>query len=168
MAERVRIDVGNGEYPDFFGGDVVLVPIPGSTPRKDATSLWVGERICAALLAEGVAASVATYLVRDYQVPKSAFQGWGNRPDVTTHYDSISVSADLLQPAKILLVDDIVTRGCTLLACGSRIQESFPEADVRAFAMLRTMGLVPDVVSTKEPCVGSITAVGVGGADRNP
>lgn len=168
MAERVRIDVENDEYPGFFGPNVVLVPVPGSTPRKDASTLWVGERLCEALLAEGIAGTAAQYLIRDYPVPKSAYQARGNRPTVKTHYDSLSVAKDLLQPERILLVDDIVTRGSTLLACGSRIQEAFPNADVRAFAMLRTMGLIPDVLRTADPVVGSITAIPNNGAHRDP
>ena len=167
MAERVRIDVQSGLYPGFFGPHVVLVPVPGSTPRRDATTLWVAERICTALLAEGLAASAAPYLTRDVQVPKSAFQAPGNRPGVEMHYDSISASSDLLQPAQLLLVDDIVTKGCTLLACGSRIREAFPHSAVRAFAMLRTMGLIPDVSRTADPCVGLITARG-NDAHRDP
>ena len=92
----------------------------------------------------------------------------GNRPSVKTHYDSISVRDELLKPSKILLVDDIVTKGCTLLACASRVQEVFPEADVRAFAMIRTMGLVPDIQKTKDPCVGLIIARPGHDADRAP
>jgi len=69
-----------------------------------------------------------------------------------------------LQPQKVLLVDDIVTKGCTLLACSSRVQEAFPDAEIPAFAMLRTMGLVrtmglgPDIERIVDPCVGLITA----------
>lgn len=168
MAERVRIDVEEGEYAEFFGADVVLVPVPGSTPRKDTSTLWVGERLCDALLAEGLAGSVSPYLVRNHQVPKSAFQARGNRPNVKTHYDSISASADLLQPPRILLIDDIVTKGCTLLACGSRIQETLPDTNVKAFAMLRTMGLIPDVTQTADPCVGVISALAGDDANRAP
>ncbi len=158
MAARVRTYYDDNTFAEFFGEDVVLMPVPGSTPRKDKNALWVGERICKTLLDEGLASSMLPNIARDHQVPKSAFQAPGNRPSVKTHYDSISVQNELLKPSKILLVDDIVTNGCTLLACGSRVQEIFPEAEVRAFAMIRTMGLVPDIDKTKDPWVGVISA----------
>ena len=66
------------------------------------------------------------------------------------------------------MVDDIVTRGCTLLAAASRLSDAFPKADIRAFAMVRTMGLVPDITVTIDPCVGSISSVGGTEANRTP
>ena len=168
MAARVRTYYDDDTFAEFFGEDVVLMPVPASTPRKDGNALWVGERLCKAVLDEGLASSMLPNIVRDHQVPKSAFQVPGNRPSVKTHYDSISVRDELLKPSKILLVDDIVTKGCTLLACASRVQEVFPEADVRAFAMIRTMGLVPDIQKTKDPCVGLIIARPGHDADRAP
>jgi len=168
MAGRVRKDYEAGTFAEFFGEDVVLMPVPGSTPRKDNNALWVGERICRALLVEGLAGSMLPNIKRDYPVPKSAFQSPGNRPNVKTHYDSISVQDELLKPTRILLVDDIVTKGCTLLASASRVQEAFQEADVRSFAMVRTMGLVPDIDVIKAPCVGRIIAKPGYDADRSP
>jgi predicted amidophosphoribosyltransferase len=168
MAARVRSYYEDNTFADFFGDDVVLMPVPASTPRKDTKALWVGERICKALLDEGLAPSMLPNIVRDHQVPKSAFQAPGNRPSVKTHYDSISVHDELLKPSRILLVDDIVTKGCTLLACASRVHNVFPEAEVRAFAMIRTMGLVPDIDKTKDPCVGLISAKEGDDAYRTP
>lgn len=37
---------------------------------------------------------------------------------------------------------------------GIRSHEALPAAEVRAFALVRTMGLIPDVAQLLEPCVG--------------
>ena len=145
MAHRVRLLREDGTFAEFFGPETVLLPVPGSTPRRDNTTLWVGERICHALLEEGLAEAVMPDVRRVRQVPKSAYQAPGERPNARTHYDTISVAPQLLNPAQILVVDDIVTKGNTLLGCASRAAAAFPQAQIRAFAMVRTMGLVADI-----------------------
>ena len=54
------------------------------------------------------------------------------------------------------VVDDFITKGNTLLAACSLLKEALPEAEVRAFALVRTMGLVPEVERVVEPCMGTI------------
>jgi hypothetical protein len=48
------------------------------------------------------------------------------------------------------------TRGRTLLAAAARVREAIPCAHVRAFALLRTMGLAPDIEKLLDPCRGEI------------
>lgn len=168
MARRVRLLYEDGTFADLFGPDTALMPVPGSTPRKDENTLWVSERICDALLAEGLANAVMPNARRVRQVPKSAYQTFGNRPNAQTHYESIAVEAELMNPARILLVDDIVTKGSTLLGCASRASESYPEATIRTFAMVRTMGLVPDIDTWLDPCVGRIVQLPDGEVLREP
>jgi adenine/guanine phosphoribosyltransferase-like PRPP-binding protein len=80
----------------------------------------------------------------------------------------LRVDSNLLErPRRITIVDDFVTKGATLLAAASRVQEAFPEAEVRAFALVRTKGLVADIESISEPCEGLITRVG-DHVDRQP
>jgi pyrimidine operon attenuation protein/uracil phosphoribosyltransferase len=67
----------------------------------------------------------------------------------------------------VILIDDVVSKGRTLLAAATRVQEALPNAQIRAFAMVRTMGLVPDVVHLVEPCRGQIRWK-AGDAHRNP
>jgi len=55
-----------------------------------------------------------------------------------------------------LLVDDIVTKGSTLVGAASRLQEAFPGLGVRGFALVRTRGLIEEVEALVEPCVGTI------------
>lgn len=78
------------------------------------------------------------------------------------HYDSMSVENSLVTPGRIVLVDDVVTRGCTLIAAASRIAEAFPSADVRGFALIRYRGRVPDIDTIFDPAVGVIAFDGQG------
>lgn len=75
------------------------------------------------------------------------------------HLDSLAVtkrSQDFLD-VELTLVDDFVTKGTTLYACALKLRETFPNATIRAFALGRAMGFVPDVRAIVEPCVGTIT-----------
>jgi hypothetical protein len=65
------------------------------------------------------------------------------------------------------LVDDVVTKGRTLLAAAARVQEAFPCAEIRAFALIRTMGLTRNVERLVDPCIGEIRWRG-GDACRTP
>ncbi|TLY79392.1 MAG: hypothetical protein E6K49_03865 [Gammaproteobacteria bacterium] len=61
----------------------------------------------------------------------------------------------------------MVTKGRTLLAAAARLHEAFPDADVRAFALVRTMGFLPQLDHLLEPCEGVIRWAG-GDARREP
>ena len=63
-------------------------------------------------------------------------------------------TADLIQPARITLVDDIVTIGQTLVAAGSHVHAACPGAELRAFALIHTYGMVPDVERIDAPYMG--------------
>jgi hypothetical protein len=59
------------------------------------------------------------------------------------------------------------TKGRTLLAAASRVQEAFPCAEIRAFALIRTMGLISGIQQLLDPCKGEIRWRG-GDAHRSP
>ena len=56
-----------------------------------------------------------------------------------------------------MLVDDVVTRGATLIGAASRLVEVFPHARVRAFAILRTVSNTDQLAQIVDPVVGRIT-----------
>jgi hypothetical protein len=141
---------------DFFGADSVLVPAPGSSPMKDPKSLWVPRDICQVFVARGLGKEVSACLERSHAVPKSAFSLPAERPKPSRHFASFSVSRSLFAPRRITLVDDVITRGATLLAAASRLAEAFPSCEVRAFAVIRTMTRV-EVDAILAPCTGVIT-----------
>jgi hypothetical protein len=67
----------------------------------------------------------------------------------------------------IVLIDDVITKGRTLLAAAARMQSAFPSADVRAFALIRTMGFRQRMDSQVQPCEGVVRWAG-GDARREP
>jgi hypothetical protein len=148
-----------GGLEPFLGPDVVLVPALRSAPIRDATTLWPARRICERLVAGQLGKQLLPCLVRTMAVPKSAFAAAGERPDAQRHYDTMAVEGSLLHAKRITVVDDVITKGATLLAAASRLQEAFPAAEVRAFALLRTMGLVDEIEQIVDPCTGTNTLV---------
>lgn len=160
MANRVCVLFENNTFDGFFGHDVVLMPVPGSKPLTDSTNLWTSKEICETLIEKGLADSISFAARRKTGVPKSAYQSGPSRPNAKKHYDSINLSEEIISPKRLLLVDDIVTKGNTMLGCASRVRERFPKAEIKAFAMLRTMGLEPDIDKILDPCTGLISLDG--------
>jgi len=178
-ADRVRQQVADGpSLAGFFCASSILVPVPGSAPSaKGGTS--VAEHLASALLSEGLGQCIWPGLRRIAAVAKSATAAPGRRPTVSHHYDSFAVewvqanglgdaASALVSPRpRLVLVDDVVTKGRTLLAAATRVREAFPNAEIRAFALVRTMGLVQGVQRLLDPCVGEIRWR-AGDAHRNP
>jgi adenine/guanine phosphoribosyltransferase-like PRPP-binding protein len=77
---------------------------------------------------------------------------------VATHYDSLRATASLTAGPILTIVDDVVTRGATMLAGAARLSDAFPAATVRCFALIRAMSSAP-IQRVKEPCEGTITLV---------
>lgn len=56
------------------------------------------------------------------------------------HYRTLVVMESIWPVAddrNVVLVDDVVTAGSTLIACASRLAETLPEARITAFAVAR-------------------------------
>jgi hypothetical protein len=149
----------------FFLADDVLVPVPRSTPRTGGT--WAAAELAHALVREGIGSLTWLGLHRIHAVPKSATAAKGRRPTVARHYDSFRLEQSALRLQNVVLVDDVITRGRTLLAAAARVREAIPGGQIRAFALLRTMGLTNGVESLLAPCRGEIRWIG-GDAQRNP
>lgn len=164
---RLAAEFAGTDLGEVLGPDIALVPAPKSSPLVEG-ALWPARRIADELVARGLGREVVPCVRRAVRVPKSAFAGAGERPSVKTHLDSLTVENVLARPARITVVDDVITKGSTLLAVASFVQDFFPGADLRGFAMLRTMGLQPEVEKILEPCVGTIRLTAWGEADRQP
>jgi hypothetical protein len=150
----------------FFGATDVLVPVPGSTPYTAGGS-WTAEQLTLALLKVGLGGTAWPGLRRVRAVRKSATAAPGDRPTVSVHYESFVLEPPTIVPKRIVLIDDVVTRGRTLLAAASRVQEAFPCSQICAFALLRTLGLIPGVQQLLDPCRGEIRWK-AGDAHRSP
>jgi predicted amidophosphoribosyltransferase len=156
----------SAQLAGFFHATDLLVPVPGSTP-KPAGSAWVAADLADALVREGLGTSAWPGLHRIHAVRKSATAAPGTRPTVARHYESFEMQRSRLTPPSVVLIDDVITKGRTLLAAAARVHEAFPDAQVRAFAMLRTMGLSSGVQQLLDPCQGEIRWKG-GDAYRRP
>lgn len=150
----------------FFGANVTLVPVPRSAPLV-AGALWPAEKICQAILNHGLAERVVPALERTEAVPKSAHAAPGERPSVSRHYESLNAHARVDVGDRILLIDDVMTKGATAIAAVSRLAECYPTADIALFAAIRTMGLVPEIERILDPTAGVIRLDG-GAVDREP
>jgi pyrimidine operon attenuation protein/uracil phosphoribosyltransferase len=112
-----------------------------------------------ALRSIGVAGSVWTGVSRVHAVRKSATALNVDRPSVKQHYDSFAITTECQNsagPQRIILVDDVITKGRTLYAAALRLHEALPGADIRAFALVRTMGFLSNITHSLDPCHGVI------------
>jgi len=155
-------------FAGFFDPRALLVPVPGCGTADGGSNL-VAHRLAEAFVREGLAAAHFDCLRRVRTVGKSAIGTRGARPGAESHYASLVVRTSRSHDgtATLILVDDVVTRGRTLLAAASRLQESFPHARIQAFALIRTLGFAPRLERLLDPCVGEIRWRG-GDARRNP
>ncbi len=160
-------DIQNGPLASFFDPSAVLVPAPRSSPLV-VGGLWPGDRIARELVNVGLGAAAEPLLKRITSVPKSAFARPGQRPTVERHMETIEVELALGEPPRIIVVDDVVTKGTMLFSCVDLLRGAFPDADVRGFALLRTMGLIAEVTEYIDPCVGTITVNDWGNVNRDP
>jgi len=173
-AEVHRQVLRNEGWARLFGKTTVLVPVPGSSispeapPRHEpphvrvAPTPWIAERLGCVLQGIGLGGSVWTGLRRVLPVRKSATALNADRPTVRQHYDSFAITTELPHPRlaeRLVLVDDVITKGRTIFAAALRLHEAFPNADIRAFALVRTMGFVADITRTLDPCQGVISWV---------
>jgi len=149
----------------LFAPEAVLVPVPGSTPRRQTP--WAALQLALALNALGLGLGVWTGLRRESAVRKSATAPRAARPSVRQHYESISVARPMIPIHRVVLIDDVVTRGRTLLAAAARMTTVLPRADIRGFALIRTLGFVDRLDHLVDSCHGVVRWAG-GDARREP
>ena len=153
-------------FQRVFAQDALLVPVPGSTASSDVP--WASWQLAVALRELGLARAVWLALERRTPVTKSATAALGQRPTVWQHYDSLSVgTAPWPLPRKVVLIDDVITKGRTLLAAAARVRASLAGVDIRAFALIRTQGFLARVDRVLDPCEGFVYWAG-GDARREP
>ena len=88
------------------------------------------------------------------------------RPSPLEHYNSL---APVMPPNanKIILVDDVVTRGSSAIGAAWRIVEANPDAEVSLFAIARTVR-DDDVKNFTDIVTGTITWHGGNSLTREP
>lgn len=134
LYERRSSPVFNG----FFGPEVVAVPVPSSSLKKPG-SLWIPLELATELKEAGLVGEVEELALRTSALPKSATSSPKERSRAIDHYGSIEVAPKLLGSRPILLVDDVLTRGATMLGVAGRVLETYPESPVFGFAAMRAI-----------------------------
>jgi predicted amidophosphoribosyltransferase len=165
-AGRIAEQFHAGHLGKQFGLDATLVPVPGSAPLV-AGALWIPMRICEALRERGLGGEITPIIQRARAVRKSAFQAGSERPSLTEHYESMAVDEIAPEAAQYIVVDDVVTSGCTMLAAASRLADAYPGIPVTGFAVARAM-YDEEVESIVSPVVGIIRPSRNGRAYRRP
>jgi hypothetical protein len=160
-----RSSFANRYLAALFAPDAVLVPVPGSARSGEAP--WAAFRLAAALSEVGFALPIWIGLRRRYAVTKSATAPSAGRPTVQQHYDSFAAMPAAQPIRRVVLIDDVITKGRTLLAAAARLRVELPFTDIRGFALIRTQGLVDHIEHLAEPCQGVVRWAG-GDARREP
>ena len=152
----------------FFDPEGTLIPVPPSSPARTADTLWPGLGIAESLLAQGLGGQVSKLLARSTPVAKAHEQPADNRPKFEELVDSLEWRGDLgIDIARVILVDDVVTRGTTFLSAREAITRIQPSLDVVGFAAIRTMSFEP-VTHPLDPVTGTISLGANGWGVRNP
>jgi hypothetical protein len=121
IAAKIKQDLDQLPFKHFFGQNVALVQIPRSSLiRKNA--LWVPDRLAQALQKSGLGTRQCL-LTRVIPVNRSSQSAPKNRPSPIEHYDSLSATKAPEIPKRIVLVDDIITGGHTMMGAAWRIQD---------------------------------------------
>ncbi len=141
VAHRLRVLLPGSILDGFFSNETSLVPMPGHAPLLErGNPLWPTRRLCEALVNEGLGREVLPLVERIEAVPASHQVRRGElRASARRHYESIRVVPRIGEERpRLLLVDDVLTRGATMLGAATRIIEALPGAQVLGFAVART------------------------------
>ncbi len=163
FASIIKIDT-SPIFTSWFQANPVLIPIPTS-PKSDWRTQTVPERIAFALSQEGLGRVVSgqVRLARTENVPSSHRVAARDRLTPQRHYETMAVEwrgdnrRTMNQPKEILLIDDFVTQGSTILGALNRLAEEFPYSTIRSFAMMRAMSNPKEFYHIYEPVTGKIT-----------
>lgn len=165
MAEHVEDLVAVGAFPQFFGADVVLVPVPGHAPLAPG-AVGTSQRVATALAKRGLG-TVSPLLKRTKRVTKSAWATGAARPRATEHFESITFEPSLIRSNRIVLIDDFITRGATLLGAASRLQSEIGSVEIKAFALVRSI-TDGEIDAIRKPTVGTVELDAHGESWRQP
>ncbi|MDE1763953.1 MAG: hypothetical protein KGH88_06880 [Thaumarchaeota archaeon] len=159
VVRAIKKGIEKFPFADYFNSNTILIPTPKSSLwQKDM--LWIPQRITRALISNGLGRTSEECLERIVALPKSSKSIPANRPKPLQHYESMRVKELLFDPEEIVLVDDVVTRGATILGAVNKLTEAFPNARIRAFVVMRTMSNPEEFSEIVNPCVGKIRLSG--------
>lgn len=157
IAQGIKNNLEKLPFAHFFKTNPILIPTPSSSLTK-ANTLWVPQRLATALVNNGLGEKVSSCLERTKPLRKS-HTSFTNRPKAQEHYDTMAVQKELSEPDEILLIDDFITIGSTFIGAANRLRDAFPNANIRAFAGIKTISRPEDFRKIYEPCIGKINLI---------
>lgn len=133
ICEKLR----ESNLDDYFM-DSALVPVPRSSLMLEG-AVYPARIIAETFCKNGIGNSVADCLRRTVAIPKSSGQfNAETRNSVDTHLNSLEVRPLLISEPTIIIIDDILTLGRTLLASAIKLNEIYPEKEIKIFCPIRT------------------------------
>lgn len=100
--------------------------------------LWPNYMLAKAFVDEHLGTSVLPMLERAIAVQEPSTAAPEMRPRASDHLKSLRIEPPALRPGRVVIVDDVVTRGATMLAAISALSDAIPGAQVEGFALFRT------------------------------
>lgn len=153
---HLKENINSSILKDFFEEDSVLVPIPRSKPQFSAAAIYPSQIICQELVSLGLGKTVKEAVKRVETTIPSHLRNKGERPKIREHIETSEINEELtIFENKIILVDDVITKGTTFLAYAEVLKERYPLIEVKAFALARTRGF-GDIEQLIEPFKGEI------------
>lgn len=155
------------DFDNFFRPDTVLIPVPRSIIIKKDT-LWVPKDI-ATTFSKKMNLKMIPLLTRSTPVNVSSKSLPNNRPKPLDHFNSLSLSKGMdsqisnivTNKLGIILVDDVITRGSTLMGCYWKILEIFKSyqyyPQISGFCAMRTISNSLEFRKPIDPHEGDIT-----------
>lgn len=127
-------------FKECFGDNVALIPVPRSSITSESAGLWPGRRICEELMKRRLGGESFPLVERAIRMRKSSLCAPDDRPSAKEHYDSFQIrSGQFLASDRILLVDDVITRGATLMGAARCVRDAYPSVPVTCFALARAV-----------------------------
>jgi len=168
MASLIKQSVSRlGPLASFLSPTAVLVPVPKSALLQEG-SLWVPDHLASSMTRVGLGRRASQLLIRTEAIPKAATSISSKRPRAAKHYQTLAIQRDLGQIPEIVLVDDVVTTGASLLGSANRLLESYPDVPIRGFAAIRTISNPSEFRTITDPVRGWITLRSDGLCSRRP
>ena len=155
VAETLYNNINGKSFVNVFDQSTVLIPVPRSNPLPQG-GLWVPKRIAEEMVAKGIGCKVMPSLKRVKAINRSSQSIPSQRPLPSDHYGSLSVEKSLTMSNKVVLIDDVITRGATLIAAANKLIDAYPGIKILSFAAIRTISDSSGFSSWFDPVRGTV------------
>lgn len=168
VARELAKDIRAGRVVDGFeDGQAALVPVPRSSLLPERGPFhWPARALSTALVEAGLAAEVVSVLKRCKAIEKASL---GGDRGIHRQRETLSITELVLPDRRIVLVDDVITSGASMLGCALVLEGHFPGvALLPCFAAMRTVSSPAEFTRTRAPVHGRVVLRADGACLRRP